>query len=1223
MSDRQDLDVFACPLDGIRLIEASAGTGKTWNICGLALRLLLERALPVQQLLVVTFTNAATAELAERIRARIADVLRWLASGREEADRFPSRLVAAVEANAGLDRATLAARLEAALAAFDEASIFTIHAFCQRALGDAAFSAGEPFEQELAPEDAEFVAATAADFWRREVAGGSLPPALVDILLARGDTPEAWGALVKQVLAKPLAELRWPAEDGADTLADAADTLNRSFAAARSAWNAEPETPEALILRHLERLNATSYKADSVATGAHNWRAWLAAGPAGCTGEPDKLKLHLYTPDKLKPKKGQAPLPEHPFFAAAEALIAALATYQGFATRSRLALLRRLLEGARADLARRKREARALAFDDMLNRLWEALDDTTQPWLAETLRTRFPAALIDEFQDTDPVQFAIFQRLYEDAGSLFLVGDPKQAIYRFRNADLHTYLAARDQAAATYTLRHNQRSTAPLIAACNAVFSANPGVFLLEDLDYERVAEGDKPKPELRDDSDGARAALCVWLLPADGEAAEDHRPRSEALNLAADATAGEIARLLAAGQAGTIAIDDEPLQPRHLAVLVRSHREARIAKAALAKLGVGAVELSQASVFHSLQAEELAAVLTALREPGRRPVLLAALATTLMGFDAAALTDLGADDARLLALMNAFDALRQRWLQRGIAVALRLWQREFGISARLLALPEGERMLTNLLHLFELLQQAAAEHPQPEALLRWFNRQRQEASPGEEAQLRLESDRNLVSIVTIHRSKGLEYPFVFCPFLFDGHTRNGGGGEMLEYHEGDHLVLDFDPARRDDEDLKAQRQQEDAAETLRLYYVALTRAVLRCYIVGGLYAGSSFGKPNLSDAGRSLLNWMVAGKTVGDYAAWRKHKPDAGAIGAAWEALADTADTEAPDALALLAFPDTAAALHLPPESHPALAALPPPAHIPEGWRIGSFTGLMRGAGETAPEDASAADHDALAALGTPAPRAPRPAELPANDILDYPKGAAAGTTLHAAFEHADFSDPASWPGAVEGALRETPLPGGTDQPREGERLLGMLRDVLATEVLPGLQLRDIPAAQRQTELGFTLPAGLLRDAQLNRWLAAHGYALPALAFGQIEGFLTGFIDLVFQHQGRYYLLDWKSNHLGYQPADYAPAPLAEAMNEHGYPLQALIYTLALHRLLARRLPDYDYARDFGGALYLFVRGVRPGWQAPDGRPAGVVHLHPAPEEIAELEAMLERVGV
>lgn len=1216
------LDVFACPLAGLNLIEASAGTGKTWNICGLYLRLLLERGLAVQQILVVTFTNAATAELRERIRARLAETLARLRGGPAAGDPFVDILLATLHGQ-GAEDTMLEERLELALQTFDEAAIFTIHGFCQRALADAPFAAGLPFKLELLTNDRELRQQVARDFWRRRVASAALSPALAEALAEKGDSPERWAAQLRQRLAKPLARLVWP-EGIAAPPTDESAAVAEAFVHAARVWRHDEAGIAATIDAGLGGLNARSYNAAKIAEALQAWRSAVASGIAPeLAGRKAGVARLLCAGVIAAATKKNATSPEHEFFDAAQGLLDAQATQSEARRLQRAALLREWLEAGPAALRDAKRERRVVAFDDMLANLHARLVGEGGADLVAALRERFPAALIDEFQDTDPLQFAIFAAIYSGATDAagdplpaFMVGDPKQAIYSFRNADLETYFAARGEAQAQYTLAANQRSSSELIAALNALFGANPRAFVREGLDYHAAQVGARARKPFADRS-APRAALQLWELPAD----KDGSPAMKAplTDATVAACAGEIARLLAAARAGEVSIGDRPLAAGDIAVLVRSHRQGSLMRGALAGLGVGSVELAQASVFASTDAEDLERLLLAVFEPGREALVRAALATSLLGFEAAAIEALGSDEVGWLAQLADFQRYRELWLARGVGVMLRQLLRERGVAARLLARADGERRLTNLLHLAECLHEAAQHHAAPEALLRWLAEQRSaEAGDGDEAsQLRLESDQNLVQIVTVHKSKGLEYPVVFCPFLWQG--RRGGGAASLEgqtiegreYHDAaGELLLDF--SEPDDEDIKHRLRRAEFAELLRLIYVALTRAVHRCYLVVGCYSAKAGFGVSTKESQRTPLNWLAAGAgvTPEDWLQAKDPVATPGDIAAAWRALA----AAEPAAVELSPLPTEAVPALAPERPEPArIAALPTPAHLPAPWVMASYSSLVHGAAR----EAAARDHDGRAApQATPAEAAAAPA---ADDILRFPRGSQAGDVLHAIFEVVDFADPSGWDAAATRAITRHLPPASATQEAAWRRMARtMLGDVFATPLTPaGWTLAQVPAARRLAELEFSLPVDGFAPAALAELLRRHGVSAPALSGARLAGMLRGFIDLVFQAGGRYWLLDWKSNHLGDTPEAYGTAPVERAMEAHGYHLQYLIYTVALHRYLAQRVAGYDYDTHFGGALYLFVRGVRPGWVV-DGAPAGVFSARPARELVEAISALL-----
>jgi exodeoxyribonuclease V beta subunit len=399
MNRRLDpLDVFGCPLDGTQLIEASAGTGKTWNLCGLVLRLLLERGLPVEQVLVVTFTNAATAELHERIRGRIAQTLKALrGDDRCADDPFVAGLLRRLRDDLGLADALLLQRLDAALQTFDEASILTIHGFCQRALADAPFSAGLPLATQLLTDDGPLRLQVVQDFWRRRIADPALPAPVAALLIAKGDSPERHAELLRRRLAKPLAVLRWPEAlvDGPAPQFDT-DGLQAAHDAARALWSRErPAIVDLLQRCRVPHLNGNTYRDTTLQKAFEQWDELLrTTDTLVLNARLDKLDLLGEAKLRACTKAGKV-TPEHPFFAVAQALLDRREATRQAARLHRLALLRELLDSGPEALRALKRERRVVAFDDMLANLHERLTGPHGDALAATLRTRFPAVLVD------------------------------------------------------------------------------------------------------------------------------------------------------------------------------------------------------------------------------------------------------------------------------------------------------------------------------------------------------------------------------------------------------------------------------------------------------------------------------------------------------------------------------------------------------------------------------------------------------------------------------------------------------------------------------------------------------------------------------------------------------------------------------------------------------------------------------------------------------------
>jgi len=1167
------LDPLTLPLTGVRLVEASAGSGKTYALTTLYLRLLLERGLEVPEVLVVTYTNAATAELRDRVRRRLLEALA-VAEGGATTDATLSALLAAVgEAGAACGR------LADAMTRLDEAAIFTIHGFCQRVLQEHAFESGALYGAELLADERALRLEVAEDFWRRRLYGAEA--AELEWVLECWRTPlDLLGAVAP--FLSPAPPLLRPAVDGPGAWA----ALVEAFARARQAWQTGRE--EVLATIAAAPLKQNVYRADRVATAAADLDRHLA-GPYPTPGLPELAEL--FTPAKLaaSTRKGGEP-PEHPFLAPWGAYVD---RHPGAFAAVRVAFLGEAAAALREGLAARKAARRVVSFDDLLGQLADALAGPGGEVLAERLRTRYPAALVDEFQDTDPTQYRILRTVYGLAAdrTLILVGDPKQAIYGFRGADVFTYLEARadtDPGEGRYTLPANRRSTPALVGVVNALFGRTPRPFVLEGIPFQPAVALPREGSGLRL-SGGEPVPVLCWTLARTEENTGRRAPRLITREWArarvARACADTLVDLLERGCAGDLLVDGRPFQARDAAVLVRDRFEAAEVQGALRAAGVASAFLSRDSVYASETAVELGRVLGAVIAPDDEGRLRAALATVLLGRSASEIDRIGRDEVAAEAVGERLRGWLHRWRERGPLPAIERMLREEGVAPRLLALPDGERRLTDLLQLAEILQVAAREHPQPEGLLRWLaDRTAGEQGGDETEELRLESDEDVVSLVTVHRSKGLEYPVVFLPFPWA--SRPVRARDPAAYHDPatGRACVDLG-APPGPEQLELARR-ERLAEDLRLLYVALTRARYRVYLSWGAVQGAE----------GSALAYLL--------------RP-AGAEGP--PELAETEDAEVHGPLAELAraLPQ-GIALHDPPPPHgrrwagPAgrragLTARSFTGRIDREWRVTSYSALVRG------HDPERPDYD-------PAPGEETAGRAPGGDLLALPRGACTGVMLHRLLEGIDFPT-ARGPSLLAAVARELDR---SAYPREwASPLAEAIGQVLDTPLgEDGLCLRQIERARRRDELEFAYPLARVTPealdqvlARLGGWTAEGG----RLAFNPARGLLRGFVDLVFEWGGRYYLADYKSNHLGDRPQDYAPQALGAAIAAHRYDLQYLLYTLAVHRYLGQRLPGYEYDRHFGGVYYLFLRGMGP----ERGPAAGVWYDRPSREALAELDRL------
>ena len=1200
----QPMDLLGAPLKGMTLIEAAAGTGKTYSITALYLRLVLEEGYAVDQILVITYTKAATAELRERIRARLSEARLALQS--DEGASWYAALAQRLP-----DRAQGIERLSQTLSSFDRAAIHTIHGFCQQVLSDHAFESAAPFESELLADEREVLQGIVEDFWRQTFYRA--PALFIDYVRKHSLSPDRLLAWVQPHLGKPFLQVVEPHD--APALAPLEAAFVTAYRVARSQWQASREEVVRLLAEAPE-LRRNKYPKGSAARlgrllDAHLDRHWPSLTLFTDTRLYREFKRLTVTEMAQSVKKGAA-APQHPFFQACEALAGLWEPLKTAYDQQSRIVRHRLLKYANRELERRKRVARVRSFNDLLIHLERALHGERGEQLVRVLRQRYPAVLVDEFQDTDPIQFRILERVYRGTGlPVFLVGDPKQAIYGFRGADVFAYLKAQCDAECGYSLAANWRSSPALVRAVNALFANAPRPFVFPEIGFSPCRPAERASP-LLSVAGAAGAALHLWFIGRGKQGVPLAKGAAE--QRAAQATAAEVARLLSLGARGVARIGARPLGGGDMAILVRNHRQGWAVRSALLALGVPSVQQAQESELHSEEAAEVERVQLAVAEPEREPLVRGALATDLLGETGEGLYRLMQDEEAWAEHLGRFHVWHELWRDRGFIRMFRHLLQSAGVARRLLGHADGARRLTNVLHLAELLEGASVRRQLGmEGLVHWLAEQREATTSDlEEEQLRLETDEHLVKIVTVHKSKGLEYPIVFCPFLWDGKlwSRTDTAVTFHDRREDYQptLFLGASPS----EEARRWAQEEELAESLRLLYVALTRARHRCYLVCGAIKGAE----------SSALAWLLhppskQGETaslevVAEHVRSRPNQ----ALMADLVGIAETSH----GAIQVQAIPEAAGEPFVAPTSEaPRLAPRAFTGSLRLGWQVSSFSALAH------QQAAELPDHDGSTSIPASEPEA----EM-LLDIHAFPKGADAGQCLHAIFERVDFTlrDRAAFTGLV---LRTLVAHGFSEDwtavvEKAVEQVLATPLDEART-----IRLQDVPASRRLNELEFHYAIADVSSTGLGQVLAEHGMAqakawtkhLAQLEFFSPSGFMKGFIDLVFEAEGRFYLVDYKSNWLGPDREAYAREQLPAVMAREVYYLQYLIYTVAVHRYLRRRVPGYCYHRQFGGVFYLFLRGMTPE-RGPAG---GVFADRPAPRLIAALDrylatGMVERTG-
>ncbi|HAT6345178.1 TPA: exodeoxyribonuclease V subunit beta [Aeromonas hydrophila] len=1178
------LNTLRFPLYGERLIEASAGTGKTYTIAGLYLRLLLghgpvieegedagqpsahERPLSVTEILVVTFTEAATAELRGRIRARIHEARLAFMRG-ESKDALLSQLLAEVE-----DHELAARRLLAAERQMDEAAVFTIHGFCQRMLKQNAFESGALFETEFLTDDSQLRLQAVSDYWRSEFYPVDKP--LASAVRALWPSPAALLREMGSWLDNSELEMRPPAGD--ETLAARHQAAMARIDAVKREWLAQGD--------EIRRQTEGQMK---LYTGK-NYEGWLAKISDWAQDEgsgyalPKDLERFGQETLEAKLNKGKAP-PTLSLFSQIDALLASRPGIRDL-------ILQRAAVVVRSRMQASKRQAHQLSFDDLLKDLDGALGSGLGERLCERIRATYRVAMIDEFQDTDPQQYRIFHRLYggHTDTALLMIGDPKQAIYGFRGADIFTYIQARRNVSAHYTLGRNWRSSRALVAAVNGLFERAKDPFIYEaDIPFLPVEAQGKSKA-LQLDGEAAPVLHC-WQLSG-----QPTFNKGDYQSKMARATAVEIHRLLTLARDGKAQIGDKAVKAGDIAVLVRTGAEGKLVQQELARLAIASVYLSnRESVLAQVEAREILLILHACQNPGEERSLRAALATGLFDLDAKALDELASDERAWESAVQEFMEYRKIWHKRGVLAMLRALLHRRNLASSLLASPNGERRLTNFLHLGELLQQVSCELDGEYALLRWLG-EAASRPDGQDAEqvLRLESERKLVQIVTIHKSKGLEYPLVFLPFICSHRA-----ADTPLFHEadgaGNRTVLDLTGA----EASLAEADKERLAEDLRLLYVALTRGVYATWL-GLAPVRSGNGKSEKTDLHQTAIGYLLQKGEEGD------------------AATLATALTELAQALPGVAVGEPSLTRPAPMAAEEEQLGEPQVRRftgtLERDWWISSYSGLAaQGHGHSKGVLANPGFDDEVVTEAA-ALASEQPEEAPQPSIFTFPKGARPGTLLHSLFETIDFQSAGG--DSLAEHIATLLAQDGFDEswaPVLQQQVEAVLDTPLETGFGEPVRLRDLAPERKQVELEFFLPMGRVTAPALTALCQQHdplSRGNKPLSFATVQGMLKGFIDLVFEWQGRWYLLDYKSNHLGMSPADYSRPALEQAMAEHRYDLQYQLYSLALHRLLALRLPGYDFEQHFGGVFYLFLRGMPQG---------GIFHTRPSRELVLGLDRL------
>ncbi|MBF0264291.1 MAG: exodeoxyribonuclease V subunit beta [Gammaproteobacteria bacterium] len=1187
----QKLDVATLPLSGRHLIEASAGTGKTFNITRLYLRLLLEKQISVQNILVMTFTKAATQELRGRIDSELRNALSiWENEEKATSKTIPVADPFYLQLKNTYTKEQAELILKPALLELDEAAIYTIHGFCIKALKNQAFASRLPLDMSMETDTDELLNQCTYD-WFRLI---NQKPEKYELLQSMGwHTPESFLSKFKFQALKNQSDICLPEYD-----------FNEQSVLLTKAIIKDKLTSNQPLLD--EYLQDKEKEIEDRQSRYQQLLSWLIDQSLDACPE---YALKFINGSKLRAKKFQEL--KDILYDVREQLENTNKQIKKLLELPAYELAIAGILKIRQDFAALKQQQLVMDFDDLIQVLSDRLSEPQAQPLIDSLRQQYPFALVDEFQDTDPKQYQIIDILYPQSfkkeacanQALFMIGDPKQAIYAFRGGDIFTYLKARENADYLWYMEKNWRSLQGVVEAYNHLFSMQNNVFG-EDIGYQSIEYSDSARAAsypLVDNDDAYAFLNYVYLDKVNGS---DNAVADEWKSGLARCCALEIKRLL--NNSASVYFDHKTdegqikraVHERDIAILVRTGREAKLIQDTLRNYSLLSVYLSnKESIYLSVEATELLFVMRGILDCENRHLLIAALSTHLINGSAQFLADLHHDEALWETQLLKARELRTKWQKQGfMAMVIVLIKESYQPDPG-----THERSLTNMLHLAELIQHASIQYQQPRQLLKWFDEQitQNSQSSDEQAQLRLESDQNLIQIVTMHGCKGLEYPIVFVPFASYYKSPVANNDVVLKYydHKKQHSVVQIGV----NEQAQSQALQEGHAESARLLYVAVTRASHRCYLgISPFENNKSANASELSPLGQLLklkskaqwqekLELLIEGNS---------RLIDASALLQQSISHAQVVEVKTKDDLFAQSF------------NHPS---------IDESWMIRSFTSLSRSHSIYIHRLDKQDDIDD----GTDEPKNLfDPGLLPLR--FNLKKGADSGNLLHEIFEKIDFSCN-EYGSAIYRALSHFPQTVNVDETGLNQWVQECLNATIPIigDEAKTFSLNTIQLKQTLRESEFYFPLNQMSSVKLQQCLQKHrgerknqdNKDFHPLNSSELNGMMRGFIDLIFEYQGKYYVADYKSTHLGHHFSDYQYQHLKANNEKHLYDLQYLIYSLALHRYLQKRLSDYEPGKHFGGVYYLYLRGMSSGNKNYEG----VYYTGVSEDLLAELDAIVD----
>ena len=1097
----EKFDASTVPLESSNLIEASAGTGKTYSIAILLLRLLLEKKFSIKEILMVTFTKAAVAELEERIRLFIRLAYQVSKEEKIEDTTISTIVNNAIERDG---REIVSQLLRDAVIFLDETSVLTIHSFCQQTLTEFAFETNQLFGAELLQDTAQIIEAAVNRFWRKHIT--SIPtPLLGSVInnLSRGN--------IVDIVKNHLDGKRYNAYNAAEKI-DLDEAYYLNILTAIENYTIQYDEERAALIKKITETNASLKTTCNANTIAKKNMLHLVDEPEAFLGylvakRGSAYIIKLFADlldlwDKCEAIKIEKEAASGKFI---DTIYYAAITEVG------------------AEVKKYKLQNNLVSFDDLILNLHTALVKKENPVLIAALQKKYKAVFIDEFQDTDRLQYEIFKKAFATNTVLFYIGDPKQSIYAWRKADIATYFKAYDDVDVRYEMNENYRSSEAYIKAMNLFFQPTAD---FDTFHYPAAAQAITyiPVNSPTINTKGKLLLNDVDCTPI----SINYQPNKPSIEYA---VAAQIVDLLS-NKKYSISKNGihRNIKPSDIGILVRKNKEGNIIKKILAKYGLPAITIGDAKVLESDEAISILYILEAMIDISKSNINRALLAS-FTGFNTKQILALKEETA-----IELFKKYKINWDTDGIYSALMNFMADFGIQQIVLQnnFENGERTITNLYQLVELLYKIqTTKKLSALELIGWLKRsiERNDVQ-GDEYEQRIENDEECIKIVTIHKSKGLEYNIVLAPFLDIAEYKTA---TFCSFRSDDGTYINFKKEQLTDDQLAEFRQQTEQ-ENRRILYVALTRAVYKCFVyksTDGKLKNSTLGF--FTSAVTLTNNILIEEIISADIPEKYHYKP------------------------IIVNKPDiTANKINFSLQQ--------------ENWQRMSYTML-------------AAEVDKPAKKNTVLPQD----EYDHFIFRQLIKGSQTGNMLHYILENLHFTNNEQWKTVLETAIKRF-APAQKDiylLPLEN-----MLTHILNAPILiddVSFNLAEVNFENRIHEFEFDFPVKTFQAAELQT-LTDKNLLINVKERYNLEGIMNGKIDMLFKCKGKYFILDWKSTYLGDTLEPYTPAALQDAMNENNYHLQYLIYTLATKKYLESRLPDFNYERDFGGVLYLFIRGMRAG---------------------------------